>query len=185
MDPSRRGRNLGSRWLVQVVLHRRTEVPSAQSRLVNLDEIKGDNSILLGANQAWSGRVFVNREGFQFQGGVIFNRNPQQGEQAEYKPEFDPVTNHLIRDYALVLMLPNETPDKRVLLIYGIYTQGSQAAIEYLTNPEQMNELRKALVNAAPDHRTLPAYFQLLLTTTVENSVPGKSSLVAVRIVPR
>lgn len=154
-----------------------------QSRLVNLDEIKGDNAILLGGNQAWSGRVFLNREGFQFQGGVIFNRNPQPGEQAEYKPEFDSVTNHLTRDYALVLMLPNETKDKRVLLIYGIYTQGSQAAIEYLTNPERMSELRRALVGTAPDHRTIPAYFQLLLTTTVENAVPGKSSLVAVRII--
>ena len=156
-----------------------------QSRLVNLDEIKGDNAILLGGNQAWSGRVFLNREGFQFQGGVIFNRNPQPGEQSEYKPEFDSVTNHLTRDYALVLMLPNETKDKRVLLIYGIYTQGSQAAIEYLTNPEQMAELRKALIDAAPDHRTAPPYFQLLLTTTVENSVPGKSSLVAVRIIAK
>jgi hypothetical protein len=155
-----------------------------QSRLVNLDEIKEENAILLGGNQAWSGRVFLNKEGFQFQSGVIFNRNPRSGEQAEYKPEFDSVTNQLTRDYALVLMLPNETKDKRVMLIYGIYTQGSQAAIEYLTNPERMSELRKALLNLAPDHKTIPSYFQLLLTTTVENSVPGKSSLVAVRIIP-
>ena len=155
-----------------------------QSRLVNLDEIKGDNAILLGGNQAWSGRVFLNKPGFQFQSGVIFNRNPQPGEQSEYKPEFDSVTNQLTRDYALVLMLPNETKDKRVLLIYGIYTQGSQAAIEFLANPERMAELQKTLLNLAPDHKTIPSYFQLLLTTTVENSVPGKSSLVAVRIIP-
>lgn len=155
-----------------------------QSRLVNLDEIKGANAILLGGNQAWSGRVFLNKEGFQFQGGVIFNHSPHPGEQAVYKPEFDSVTNQLTRDYALVLMLPNETNDKRVLLIYGIYTQGSQAAIAFLTNPEHMSELRKALLDLAPDHKTMPPYFQLLLTTTVENSVPGKSSLVAVRIIP-
>ncbi|HEV2400281.1 MAG TPA: hypothetical protein VGS27_25310 [Candidatus Sulfotelmatobacter sp.] len=115
---------------------------------------------------------------------MIFNRNPQPGEQTEYRPEFDTVTNHLTRDYALVLMLPNETKDKRVLLIYGIYTQGSQAAIEYLTNPERMSELRKVLTEAGSGHHTTPAYFQLLLTTTVENAVPGKSSLVAVRIIP-
>lgn len=45
-----------------------------------------------------------------------------------YKPEFDPVTNSLRRDYAQVLMLPNEQRDQRILLVYGIYTQGSQAA---------------------------------------------------------
>jgi hypothetical protein len=156
-----------------------------QSRLVNLDEIKGDNAILLGGNQPWSGRVFLNVEGFHFQSGIILNSNPQPGEKAVYKPEFDSVTNQLTRDYAVVLMLPNETREKRVLLIYGIYTQGSQAAIEYLTNPESMAELRKALLNLAPDHKTIPPYFQLLLTTTVENAVPGKSSLVALRVIPR
>lgn len=155
-----------------------------QSRLVNLDEIKEDNAILLGGNQAWSGRVFLNVEGFHFQSGVILNRNPQPGEKAIYKPEFDSVTNHLTRDYALVLMLPNETKDKRVLLIYGIYTQGSQAAIEFLMNPERMAELRTALLKLSPDYKSLPQYFQLLLTTTVENAVPGKASLVAIRLIP-
>ena len=156
-----------------------------QSRLVNLEEIKRDNAILLGGNQAWSGRVFLNVEGFHFQSGVILNRSPQPGEQAVYKPEFDSVTNQLTRDYALVLMLPNETTERRVLLIYGIYTQGSQAAIEYLTNPERMSELKSELLKLAPDHKTIPPYFQLLLTTTVENAVPGRSSLVAARVVSR
>ncbi|HTS34777.1 MAG TPA: hypothetical protein VMH04_03835 [Candidatus Solibacter sp.] len=155
-----------------------------QSRLVNLEEIKGDNAILLGGNQAWSGRVFLNVEGFHFERGVILNGKPQPGEQSVYKPEFDSVTNQLRRDYAVVLMLPNETKEKRVLLIYGIYTQGSQAAIEFLTNAERMNELRNSLRNLSPDHKTVPQYFQLLLTTTVENSVPGKASLVAARIIP-
>ncbi len=154
------------------------------SRLVNFEEIKGDNAILLGGNQSWSGRVFLNVQGFQFQSGLILNRNPQPGEKEVYKPEFDPVTNQLTRDYALVLMLPNERKERRVLLIYGIYTQGSQAAIEYLTNPEHMAELRKGLLDLAPDHKTISPYFQVLLTTTVENAVPGKSSLVAIRIIP-
>ena len=154
------------------------------SRLVNFEEIKGDNAILLGGNQSWSGRVFLNDQGFHFQSGVILNRNPQPGEKEVYKPEFDSVTNQLTRDYAVVLMMPNERKEKRVLLIYGIYTQGSQAAIEYLINPERMAELRKMLLDLAPDHKTIPPYFQVLLTTTVENSVPGKSSLVALRIIP-
>lgn len=155
-----------------------------QSRLVNFEEIKGDNAILLGGNQAWSGRVFLNVEGFHFQSGVIYNASPRSGENAVYKPEFDPVTNQLRRDYALVLMLPNERSENRVLLIYGIYTQGSQAAIEFLTNPARMTELRKALMDVSPDHKTVPPFFQALITTSVENSVPGNSSLVAVRVIP-
>jgi hypothetical protein len=155
-----------------------------QSRLVNFEEIKGENAILLGGSQAWSGRVFLNVEGFQLQSGVILNRNPQPGEKPVYRPEFDSVTNQLTQDYALVLMLPNEKKENRVLLIYGIYTQGSQAAIEYLTDPEHMRELHKALIGLAPDHKTVPPYFQALIATTVENSVPGTSKLVAVRAIP-
>lgn len=154
-----------------------------QSRLVSFEEIKRGNVILLGGNQSWSGRIFLNEEGFRFQNGVILNRNPRPGEKSVYKPEFDPVTNQLTLDYALVLMLPNERRENRILLIYGIYTQGSQAAIEYVTNSQRLPELRKALAGFSPDHQALPAYFQVLLETTVENSVPGKTSLVAVRVV--
>jgi hypothetical protein len=154
------------------------------SRLVDFEEIKRGNAILLGGNQPWSGRVFLNPEGFWFHAGVISNPHPRSGEKPVYKPEFDPVTNRLTRDYALVLMLPNEKRDERILLIYGIYTQGSQAAIEYVTNAERLQELRKALLELSPDRRTAPEYFQLLLTTTVENSVPGKASLVAARVIP-
>ncbi len=154
------------------------------SRLVNFEEIRNGNAILLGGSQAWSGRVFLETQGFHLQGGVILNRNPQPGEKPEYKPEFDPVSNQLTRDYALVLMLPNQDKENRVLLVYGIYTQGSQAAIEYLIDPERLAALRKALVALSPDHKTVPPYFQALLTTTVENAVPGTTTLVAVRRIP-
>ena len=152
-----------------------------QSRLVTFEEIKHGNAILLGGNQAWSGRVFLNPEGFLFQAGVILNRSPRTGEKPLYRPQFDPVTNQLARDYALILMLPNEKEENRILLVYGIYTQGSQAAIEYITNPEKLLELRRALFALSPTGRIPPPYFQALLETTVENSVPGKVSLVAVR----
>ncbi|MGB6726001.1 MAG: hypothetical protein WBE74_08840 [Terracidiphilus sp.] len=155
----------------------------SQSRLLDFEQIKNNNVILLGGNQSWSGRVFLNVEGFHFQDGVIINRSPQPGEKPLYKPEFDPVTNELTRDYALVLMLPNDKKENRVLLIYGIYTQGSQAAIEFLTSPEKMAQLRNALAALSPDRKTIPPYFQVLLTTTVENAVPGDASIVAVRAV--
>jgi hypothetical protein len=154
-----------------------------QSRLLDFDEIKNNNVILLGGNQSWSGRVFLNVQGFRFEDGVILNSSPRAGEKPLYKPEFDPVTNELTRDYALVLMLPNDRKENRVLLIYGIYTQGSQAAIEFLTTPEKMAQLRTALTQLSPDHKTIPAYFQVLLSTTVENSVPGNATIVAVRAV--
>ena len=153
-------------------------------RLVDFESIKRGNAILLGGNQAWSGRIFLYPEGFEFHAGVIANKSPRAGEQPLYKPEFDPVTNALSRDYALVLMLPNDQRNQRILLVYGIYTQGSQAAIEFITNTERLSELRKALVAMMPDKRSVPKFFQVLLSTTVENYVPGKVSLVSARIIP-
>jgi hypothetical protein len=178
------GETMGVVKLCEMFYHVAQGCRVQQSRLLNMEEIKADNAILLGGNQSWSGRVFLNVEGFHFQSGIILNRNPLPGERAVYKPEFDPITNQLRRDYALVLMLPNERSENRVLLIYGIYTQGSQAAIEYLMNPERMAELRKTLIDLSPDHKTVPPYFQALLSTSVENAVPGICSLVAVRVIP-
>jgi len=175
------GETIGLVDLCEMFFRMGDACPVRQSRLLNFEEIKNNNVILLGGNQSWSGRVFLNVEGFHFQDGVILNNKPQPGEKPLYRPEFDPVTNELTRDYALVLMLPNEKKEDRVLLIYGIYTQGSQAAIEFLTSPEKMAQLHTALAALSPDHKTIPPYFQVLLTTTVENAVPGDASIVAVR----
>lgn len=160
------------------------KVHAKAGRLVDYEAVTSGNAILLGGNQPWSGRIFLYKDGFEFRNGVISNKKPLAGEQAVYRPEFDPVTGNLSRDYGLVLMLPNERRNQRVLLIYGIYTQGSEAAIEYVTNPERLAELRKALAERSPDRKSIPNYFQVLLSTSVENYVPGKVSLVSTRIIP-
>ena len=154
------------------------------ARLVDYDAIKRGNAVLLGGNQAWSGRIFLYTKGFWFHNGLITNRTPLPGEQQVYRPEFDPVTNSLQRDYALVLMLPNENREQRILLIYGIYTQGSQAAIQYLTSTKHLEELRARLAALSPDKRSVPRFFQVLLTTSVENYVPGMVSFVSARAIP-
>jgi hypothetical protein len=48
------------------------------SRLVNFDQIKNGNTILLGGSQTWSGRVFLDVEDFRLQSGVILNSNPER-----------------------------------------------------------------------------------------------------------
>ena len=160
------------------------KIRATAGRLVDYETIKKGNTILLGGNQSWSGRVFLYKEGFEFHNGVITNRKPLPGERAVYRPEFDPVTGALSRDYALILMLPNERREQRILLIYGIYTQGSEAAIEYVTNAERLEQLRQMLARSSPDRKTIPSYFQVLLSTSVENYVPGQVSLVSTRVIP-
>lgn len=177
------GETLGLVRLFQLFASAGQMVRVKAARLVDFEEVKSSNAILLGGNQPWSGRIFLFKDGFWFHEGLIKNRNPRAGELSIYRPAFDPVTNQLRRDYALLLMLPNESRQRRILLTYGIYTQGSQAAIEFMTSPERLEELRRALVAETADG-TVPEFFQALIETTVENAVPGPASLVAVRVVP-
>jgi len=154
------------------------------ARLVDFDALKRGNAIMLGGTQGWSSRIFLYEDGFSLHAGIIENKHPRPGEQPQYKPEFDSLSNSLRRDYALVLMLPNLNPEHRILLVYGIYTKGTQAAIEYVTNAECLQELHRQLAALAPDKKTVPKFFQVLLTTRVENDVPGKASFVSARLVP-
>jgi hypothetical protein len=153
------------------------------ARLTNFTEIQGGNTIFLGGSNQWTDRVFPNAQGFSVSEGVFKNNSPRPGEQSLYRPNFDPITNHLIRDYALVLMLPNQAKGERLLFLDGVYTQGVQAAAEYVTNAERLAELRKALLAASPDKKTTSPFFEALLSVPVENYVPGGASLVAVRII--
>jgi hypothetical protein len=175
------------------------EIRLKPSRLVDLEEVRRGNAILLGGNQLWSNKVYQYPEGFQFTASVIKNPRPHKGEPAIFHPQFDPVTQELNLDYAIIMRLPNEKKDQYILLLYGIYTQGSQAALEYVTNPDRLQELHDHLLALtpdrlqelhdhllalAPDKKSLPKYFQVLIQTTVENHVPGKSSFVAARMIP-
>ena len=151
-------------------------------RLTDYKEIQSGNAIILGGGNTWSNRVFANPPGFYVSAGVFKSNGPRPAEASVYAPQFDPVTNHLTRDYALIRMEPNHTRQERLLLLYGLYTQGTEAAAEFVTNADRLAELRKALVAASSDKKTPPAFFEALLSVPVENYVPGAASLVAAKI---
>ena len=153
-------------------------------RLTDFTEIQGGNTIVLGGANPWTNRVFANHSGFSVSAGVFKNNAPGPAEQSVYSPKFDPVTNRLTQDVALILMAPNPTKQARLLFLYGVFTQGTQGAAEYVTNADRLAELRKALLAASPDKKTIPPYFEALISVPVENYVPGAASLLAVRAIP-
>lgn len=152
-------------------------------RLTDFTEIQSGNTIVLGGSNPWTDRVFTNHPGFSVSLGVIRNNAPGATGETVYSPKFDPVTNRLTQDFALILMAPNATRQARLLLLYGVFTQGTQGAAEYVTNAARLAELRKALLAASPDKKTLAPYFEALISVPVENYVPGGASLLAVRVI--
>jgi len=154
------------------------------SRLVDYTEVQSGNTIMLGGATRWTNRVFDNPRGFSLSEGAFKNNAAPRGSQSVYGSKFDAVTNRLVQDYALVVMSPNGNKADRMLLLYGLSTQGTEAAAEYVTNSERLLALREALRASTPDKKSLPPFFEALISVPVENYVPGGASLVAVQAIP-
>jgi hypothetical protein len=101
------------------------------------------------------------------------------GEESEYKAVFDQRTGNLIQDFALITVTPGFSGETTVMVLAGIYSEGTEAAAEFVTSTEHLNELNNRLQQTGA--QTGPRYYQALLKVRVENSFPTKTSLVAVR----
>jgi hypothetical protein len=153
-----------------------------QSRNVGADDLKDHDAILLGsvyANQ-WARPLSI-RENFVFTTRTsIENRVPQPGEQREYVSLFDQRTGALLEDYALITVVPGVAGTNAVMSLAGIYSEGTQAAVEYVTDKTHLGELQQKLRDlAGPGAK--PRFFQALLKVRVENSFPTQTTLVTVR----
>ena len=153
-----------------------------QSRNVGADDLKDHDVILLGsvyANQ-WA-KPFSLNENFVFTDRTsIENLSPRAGEQSEYKSSFDQRTGALLEDYALITFVPGMSGTNVVMSLAGIYSEGTQAAVEYITDKTHLAELNQKLQERG-GNKAKPHYFQALLKVRVENSFPTQTILLTVR----
>jgi hypothetical protein len=84
---------------------------------------------------------------------------------------------NLIGDYGIVTRLVNSSTGQFLLFVSGITASGSEAATEIATSPEG---LEKALANAPPDWKNKNV--QIIVRTSVTDSVPGPAQVVATYI---
>jgi hypothetical protein len=152
-----------------------------QSRHANAADLKYRNVILLGSVYVneWS-RKLPASENFNYtDSATIENRQPLSGEQPEYRPEFDERTGELRTDYALITVKPNVSGDHAVMTLAGIYSEGTEAAAEFITTKGHLAVLAQALRHAGGAET--PKYYQALLKVGVENGTPTTITLVALR----
>ena len=108
----------------------------------------------------------------------VLNTNPQPGEQRRYLAKQDgPSRSQISEDYAVVSLLQGLDGKKRMLILAGITTHGTQAAVEYVTKPDYVRDLIKNL-NTAPagEPPKLPVNFQVLVRVKVNGGVPVRVS---------
>ncbi|MCA1619470.1 MAG: hypothetical protein LC795_09220 [Acidobacteria bacterium] len=156
-----------------------------QSRHVGAADLKYRNVILLGSIYVneWTRRL-PSVESFNYTfAATIENRAPQPGEEREYKPRFDEQTGKLAVDYALITVKPNVSGEHAVMTLAGIFSEGTEAAAEFVTTRNHLAVLGQRLRQLGGQNGP-PKYYQALLKVEVENGTPTTITLLSLRALP-
>jgi len=174
------GEAIGLHYLTDLFRTAGRSIILKQSRTLSAEDLKNHNVIVLGGVwvNEWSGKL-SETEDFIFTGNAIIkNRDPQPGEQPEYISQFDSRTGSLLVDYALITLKPNISDANAVMMLAGTYSQGTEAAAEFVTNRSYLNQLNQRLEQLRQQGQ-LPRYYQALLKVGVENGIPTTISILA------
>ncbi|HEV2761879.1 MAG TPA: hypothetical protein VGV38_02700, partial [Pyrinomonadaceae bacterium] len=156
-----------------------------QSRHVDAADLKYRNVILLGSIYVneWTRRLpTVESFNYTFR-ATIENRDPQPGEEREYRPRFDEQTGALAVDYALITVKPNVSGEHAVMTLAGIFSEGTEAAAEFVTTRNHLALLGQRLRQLGGQNAP-PRYYQALLKVEVENGTPTTITLLSLRALP-
>jgi hypothetical protein len=175
------GEAIGLHYLTNFFRRMEREIILKQSRTLSPEDLKNRNVIMLGGAwvNEWSGKL-PDEEDFVYSvNATIVNRNPQTGEEREYLPQFDNRNGDLMTDYALVTVKPNLTGANKVMVLSGIYSPGTEAAVEFTTDRNHLDHLNQRLKQA-----NISGHFQALLKVGVENGIPTRVTILAVHKLP-
>jgi hypothetical protein len=152
-----------------------------QSRHVSPDDLKYRNVILLGSVYVneWSGKLPAGESFGYTDAATIINRAPQAGEEREYRPQFDARTGQLLIDYALITVKPNISGAHTVTTLAGVYSEGTEAAAEFVTAGSHLAELAQKLRQLGTNDAPL-RHYQALLKVEVENGTPTAITLLSI-----
>jgi hypothetical protein len=176
------GEAIGLYRLTDLMRSSKKTILLRQSRHVSAADLKYRNVILLGSIYVneWT-RKLPSVENFSYTfNATITNRNPLPGEEQEYKPQFNPQTGELIVDYALVTVQPNVSGEHQVMTLAGIFSEGTEAAAEFVTAQNHLSLLGERLRHLR-GQKPPPKYYQALLKVEVENGTPTTITLLSLR----
>jgi len=166
-------------------LHRSLRVK--RGSLFSLDDAKNNDLIFIGSPgenltllEIPSTKEFTFRrvtEGPRAGNMEIVNVKPGAGEAAGYMAS--PSNVQMLEDYAVVALVRGINPEHSEMILAGTTTIGTQAAVEFVTRENYLNELLKKM-NVTQPSELKP--FEAVIEVKVARGVPVESSLVALRI---
>jgi hypothetical protein len=144
-----------------------------QSRMVNADDIKRYNLILLGGKQV---NIWTRRLGPD----LSLNAEPERlstDEARHYSTLLDSKTGQLTQDRGIMAMRRNPATGRWVLFLYGRHSQGTHAAAEASTDARFLSRLQWP-GRGVP----FPDSFHVLVGVSVNDGIPQEPVPVAVRV---
>ena len=155
--------------------------------LFSLDDAKNNDLIFMGSPSenltlleipSTTEFVFKKVTSGPQEGNVeIVNVHPAKGEADKYV--LGPSNTSLAEDYAVVALVKGINPEHWELILAGTTTIGTQAAVEYVTRENYLDELLKRM-NVTQPGELKP--FEAVIHVKVARGVPVESSLVALRV---
>jgi hypothetical protein len=151
-----------------------------RGQLLTWDEAKTRSMVFVGSTMEnlslrdipWQQKYqFVTREHGPIRELYIVNLRPAPGEPLEYSSGLD---RPLKKDYALISRMPAPDGVHAILILAGITTLGTQAAVEFVCDPAHVREIQGRLAA----QRNSP--FCAVLEIEVKGGVPFSSKLEAV-----
>lgn len=157
-----------------------------RSNFFTFDDAMNENVIFLGSPLANPPmRLLQNNRNFVFQMvsdvsgeprlGLV-NLRPKDGETRLFTPT--PNEQPIKEDYALIVLAPGIHPERRILILAGITTFGTQAAAEFVSRPDLLKSLVSRL-KVSGSGEIEP--FEAVISVKIDDEVPVDERIVTVR----
>lgn len=105
-------------------------------------------------------------------GDSIRNIRPRAGEARDYHLERDPKSGAILTDYAVVSCFPSLTSGRKILILGGITTSGTQAAAQFVTSADGIQTMDKVLAqNHSSSYKFGSPLFQFLLRVNLDHGL--------------
>ena len=174
---------VGEAWgafeLARVFSRAGKELKLIPSNALTWEDIGHNNVIFLGSPKYnLQTRDLPMRQDFVIERGRILNLRPLPGEPATFD-EYHPLHQKVTNGHALVARLPGLHGTGYIMLLASTTTEGTRAAVEYMTRPDYAQRLVGSL--RRPDGELAP-YFQAVVKVRFKDQTPIHVEQVAIRL---
>ncbi len=166
----------GAFLLARLLLGHKPDVSLKRSSSISWEDIKNHNVVFIGSpkfNPQLKNLPLV--QDFVIEAGAIHNLHPLPGEAAVYGNVVVPDQPTSIEDHALITRVPGLNGRGEMMILGANSTQGTWAAVEYITQGEHAAELVHRL--RLPSGK-LPDAYQVVVKAKFNHEVPVEISYV-------